>query len=121
MTIHLFSTRGKLEILESKERLGSKETRWVTATHAQCTCTIQTHVLLPPHSHYIGFIVELLFLIFDLIVLSFPLRHCFVCVFDRASWVLLAHQAPAGNQDHRLALALMEHFSSQVGKIFCSC
>lgn len=70
MTIHLFSTRGKLEILESKERLGSKETRWVTAAHAhvQCTCTVQMHVLLPPHSHYIGFVVELLFLIFDLIV-----------------------------------------------------
>lgn len=113
MTIHLCSTRGKLEILESKERLGSKETRWATAAHAQCTCTLQIHVLLPPHSCYIGFIAELLFPIFDSSVVSPPTLIC-LFVYDRASWVLRAHQASAGNQEHRLALALMVHFSCQV-------
>lgn len=89
--------------------------------HYTCTMHVHDTDACSPATTFTGFIVELLFLIFDLIVLSFPLRHCFVCVFDRASWVLLAHQAPAGNQDHRLALALMEHFSSQVGEMFCSC
>lgn len=106
MTIYLCSTRGKLEILESKERLGSKETRWATAAHAQCTCMLQIHVLLPPHLRYIGFIVELLFPIFDSSVV-YPLTLICLFVFDRASWVLRAHQASAGNQEHRLALALM--------------
>lgn len=66
---------------------------------------------------HIAFIIELLFLIFEVSsVLSHSDTALVVCVFDRASWVLLAYQVSAGNQDHRLALVLMVYVSCQFEK-----
>lgn len=81
----------------------------------RCTCTehnahAHAHYRSSFSYHHIAFIIELL--ISDVIVLCPTQTLICLFVFDRAALVFRAYQASAGNQDHRLALALMVYFQS---------